>query len=97
MFVKGFREQFDVWSGWHFLGPYFLCDFIGLVWAAVCVVIWEILDIGWHLIWRKVKYQEWYWYWKLLDDVFDHRGASWGDMVIGFVAVGVWCLKHGIL
>ena len=40
MFVKGIKENFDLWSIVHFLGPFFLCYVIGPVWATVALVGW---------------------------------------------------------
>lgn len=96
MFVRGFKEQFDAWSGWHFFGPYFLCDFIGPVWTVIAVAGWELCDLVFSLYYNsawRLRYLRLDGPTDLLDGIFDRRGASWGDIVLGFIAVLIWIYK----
>ena len=97
MFVKGIKENFDLWSIVHFLGPFFLCYVIGPVWATVALVGWEVMDLlfaiyynsGWRLrhLWLDLPTY-------ILDKIFDRRGASWGDLILGFISISLWFVCH---
>jgi len=89
MFIRGFKNNFDRWSLVHFLGPYFLCDFIGWQLTLISVVGWEILDIVWC---KTIKYFTIDWQIRI-NNIWDYRGASWGDLVLGMLAVLIWLLK----
>ena len=115
MFVRGFKEQFDVWSGWHFFGPYVLADFVGWFWAGVAVVTWEAIDFIYALIFKRycsarmkkmdpmktfIPERDLTVMDKIISNVgrvLDQRGASWADLVLGGVAVLIWCWRHGLI
>ncbi len=90
MFIKGFKDNFDKWSLIHFLGPYFLCDFFPFGFVILSVVGWEIMDIIWSRIRSYFSIERI----RLIDNIWDYRGASWGDLVLGALAILIWIFKH---
>ena len=92
MMIKPFKSNFDHWSWSHFFLGYFIVactwKWIGVegatVLAFLAIVINELIDVFVYLgILPQSKY-------------FDKRGASWGDLLLGFMGIGVWHLQFGI-
>lgn len=103
-YIKGFRSQFDVWSGWHLFGPYVLADLFGAWWAGVgAAFLWECLDVAWCLYvrgsgtFRAIRSNvtgEFYLEPHFMDKVFDRRGFSYVDLALGCIGVLAWVLKN---
>jgi hypothetical protein len=101
MFIKGIRNNFDAWSGFHLFGPYVLADWYGWIFAVCAVVAWECADAVWMMwIERHGKVEctsllngefESSQYW--LDNIFDRRGISWGDLLCGAAGIGLWLMR----
>jgi hypothetical protein len=104
MFIKGIRNNFDAWSGFHLFGPYVLADWYGWIFAVCAVVVWECADAAYcislkhHLEWNLKgdkctcgSSNDFPYKW--LDNIFDRRGISWGDLLCGAAGIGLWLMR----
>ena len=87
--VKGIKNNFDSWSGWHLLGPYFLCDLLN-TWVVFALFwLWEVADELFHRHLKKTQNIG-----MVGKKILDPRGASWGDILCGYIGVGLWIAVH---
>ena len=98
-------KQVDAWSGFHAFGPYFLCDVFNYSTVIATVILWEVLDLCFSIFYNVINSQEhtlqfgkngyfWYDFSQQLKKVFDPRGLSYVDILLGIAFVGIHKYLH---
>jgi len=93
MIIKKWNDNFDLWSYVHWIGTAYLASTVGILMAICFAVGWELLDWIWSwdfFRYRKIVNKSWFKIAKLINRVFDNRGASYGDLLMDGLGVFTW-------
>jgi len=89
-------NQFDVWSYVHFFGAFFLAVVFHPLVGIIGTILWEVADGLFSIFYFRIAARIGYTNVQKIDRLFDKRGASWGDMLLGVSASMLWVLIEGM-
>jgi hypothetical protein len=97
--IKPFKSNFDEWSFFHAIMGYCI---LSVIWpigyfkacliSACAVIGWETIDVIWALIVDRYDIRN-----SKIDMLFDRRGASWGDALLGILGIAFWYLQFIVI
>ena len=73
--MRWYFGQFDIWSGWHFFGSFFLAHLLILFFGFWGIPIAFGLGILWEIIFDGIL------------NNFDRKGGSWSDIICDLFGV----------
>ena len=72
--------------------PYFIALLFSVPLAIAAFVLWESVDAAYWWISKNYNFKS-----NLMDTLFDKRGVSWGDLLVGALGVLAAMKQSGVI